>query len=159
MGDVAKVVAIYSAPFWRDHGWSGRAASRVGPLVEVHDLSGPRDEPPALFGFAPRAVLPPGADPATLEAPVLEQLVALFGPPAGEPVALRIQAWWTEPHTLPPDHPNTALQLLGHARLREPLMGGRLHLISTETSGQSPGHLDGALERADTVVNEVLKPG
>ncbi|MEM6496293.1 MAG: FAD-dependent oxidoreductase, partial [Pseudomonadota bacterium] len=33
----AKAVIVYEKPFWRENGLSGRIASRVGPLMEVHD--------------------------------------------------------------------------------------------------------------------------
>ena len=43
------------------------------------------------------------------------------------------------------------LRLFGHAVLRAPALDGRLQLISYETSGVSPGYLDGAVERAQAV--------
>ena len=41
-------------------------------------------------------------------------------------------------------------------RLREPLHQGRLHLVSTETSALAPGHMDGAVERAEVVARAVV---
>ena len=37
MASQVKVVAHYKEAFWREQGLSGRVASRVGPLVEIHD--------------------------------------------------------------------------------------------------------------------------
>ena len=45
MAAQAKAVAMYSEPFWRANGLSGRIASRLGPLVEVHDHSGKMGKP------------------------------------------------------------------------------------------------------------------
>ena len=155
MGDIAKVVATFEAPFWRSQGLSGRAASQDGPMVEMHELSGPHgNDPAALFGFVPRELSPGSRE--DLDSRVREQLRALFGAQA-EPRTLTLQAWWTEPETLPEGHSNGALKLLGHPALREPWLGGRLHLVSTETAAEHPGHLDGAVERA-TSVSEVLFP-
>ncbi|TNE84732.1 MAG: hypothetical protein EP330_28350 [Deltaproteobacteria bacterium] len=151
MADVAKVVATYRRPFWMDRGLSGRAASLVGPMSEVHDMSGPEHQPAALFGFVHRAHAS-----ADWEARARAQLVRLFGPEAGEPVAWHAKAWWTEPETAPllgGDDVNA----MGHPALRAPLFDGRVHLCSTETSGVSPGHLDGAVERAETVAAHLLE--
>ncbi|MFF6772420.1 hypothetical protein ACFY8W_02530 [Streptomyces sp. NPDC012637] len=51
MGAVAKVVAHYPIAFWCEAGLAGASVSRIGPLQEIHDMSGPGGEPAALFGF------------------------------------------------------------------------------------------------------------
>lgn len=68
---------------------------------------------------------------------------------------MHIAAWWEEPETAPADGAGQVQQLMGHPVLRAPLLGGRLHLCSTETSGVSPGHIDGAVERAEAVARAV----
>jgi monoamine oxidase len=138
MGTIAKCIGIFERPVWRDAGWSGRAFSRVGPMTEVHDLSS--DAGPALFGFVPQTN---GHD---LEQRVPAQFERLFGV---RPARLLLQRWWDEPYTTlggPEDQ-----RLFGHPFLRRPLLDGRLHLVSCETSGVSPGHLSGAVERAEAV--------
>ena len=55
MGTMAKAVVVYPEPFWRRQGLAGAAISHVGPLRELHDMSGPDGVPAALFGFAPLA--------------------------------------------------------------------------------------------------------
>ncbi|MDO3398169.1 FAD-dependent oxidoreductase, partial [Nocardioides sp. SOB44] len=57
MGQAAKVVAAYDTPFWRDAGLAGAGARRLGPVQELHDMSGPGGVPAAIFGFAPSALL------------------------------------------------------------------------------------------------------
>src|SRR6202012_5756596 len=41
MAGVTKIVACYAEPFWREQGLAGAAVSTMGPLREVHDMSGP----------------------------------------------------------------------------------------------------------------------
>ncbi|MEM7291565.1 MAG: FAD-dependent oxidoreductase, partial [Pseudomonadota bacterium] len=50
MATQAKVTILYDKPFWREKGLSGRVASRLGPLVEIHDHCGDAGLPAALFG-------------------------------------------------------------------------------------------------------------
>ena len=72
MGGTVNVVARYERPFWRDGGLAGSAFSHVGPLRQIHDVSGRGGEPAALFGFAQ-----PGPDaPAPERDAVLDQFVA-----------------------------------------------------------------------------------
>jgi monoamine oxidase len=146
MEETAKVVVRYPRRFWRDQGLSGRAFSRLGPLSEVHDLSGPEGDPAALFGFVPRALH--GED---WRDRVLTQLGRLFGPEAQAPDGIDAVAWWAEPWTSSPREGPADDTCLGHPRLRVPRLGGRLHLVATETASGSPGHLDGAVERAEAV--------
>ncbi len=151
MEDVAKVVVRYPRRFWTDRGLSGRAASRVGPLVEVHDLSGPGGTEPALFGFLPRPLYT-----ADWQERVLAQLVRLFGPGAERPDAVHHTAWWTEAYTSTARRQPQNDRLIGHPRLRTPLLDGRLHLISTETAAGRAGHMDGAVERAEAVARFLI---
>ncbi len=156
MGAVTKVVAVYPRPFWRDHGLAGAAISHLGPMREIHDMSGPDGMPAALFGFVPR----PPADPAALDDAVIEQLATLFGPAAARPVELLKADWRQEPDTSPPGVDRlTAYQTFGHELYLRPAVGGRLHWSSTETGRVAPGHVEGALEAAERVVGQILHDG
>jgi monoamine oxidase len=145
MGDIAKVVAVFERRFWADHGRSGRGASQRGPMVEIHDMSGSDGTPAALFGFVPKATASPD-----LEERVRAQFIRMFGARA-VPKEVVIERWW-QPFTAT-EQPSVNPGLLGHPALREPALGGRFHLISCETSGESPGHINGAVERALAVVD------
>ena len=97
MAPHAKVVIEYARPFWRARGLSGRIASRVGPMVEVHDHCGPHGEPAALFGFVgwpPRERKQLGAKLADA---VTAQLVRCFGSDAPAPARITIEDWAADP--------------------------------------------------------------
>lgn len=157
MGQAVKVVAVYDEPFWRRDGLAGAAASRPGPLQEIHDMSGPHGQPAALFGFAPAALI--GAD---ADRQVRDQLTRMFGPRAAEPRQLTIQNWSTEKWTNPapsqladPGASSPAAadySLFGHPYYQRPDLNGRLHWASTETATAYAGHVEGALEAAERTV-------
>ncbi len=150
MGQAVKVVAQFDEPFWRRDGLAGTAASRLGPMQEIHDMSGPDGQPAALFGFAPAALIQGDADQA-----VRDQMVRLFGPQAARPCQVTIQNWSTEEWTTPLAEPGSApsdYSLFGHTSYQRPALDGRLHWSSTETSRAYPGHVEGALEAAERTV-------
>ena len=157
MGSVIKVVVAYPRAFWRDDGLAGAAISHTGPMRELHDMSGPDGRSAALFGFMP--VVSPGTQPPTREA-IVAQLVDLFGPVAQDPSSIHIVDWRNEPYTSPP-----GVEMLrnygtyGHRAWDTPAFDGRLHWASTETSAVNPGHIDGALARAETIATRILERG
>ena len=157
MGAVAKVVAHYTYPFWRTDGLAGSAISHTGPLRELHDMSGPGGYPAALFGFVPAGSNRPAP---TVDA-VIGQLVRLFGPQAAAPTRVLVQDWSAESYTSPPGVESlNAYQFFGDPLYAQPALNGRLHWATTETAGESPGHIEGALaaaERAVTAVGAALR--
>ncbi|MEM9134174.1 MAG: NAD(P)/FAD-dependent oxidoreductase [Actinomycetota bacterium] len=149
MGATTKVVARYEQPFWRHRGLSGSAVSHVGPMRELHDMSGPDGDPAVLFGFAPGLTGAPTPD----EAAIRRQLGDLFGPDGAEPIELLIADWRHERATSPDGvEALGAYQTYGHELYRRPALGGRLHWASTETSPVAPGHIEGALAAAERAV-------
>lgn len=93
MAGQAKFVAVYDAPFWRDKGLSGDALSQLGPLVEIHDASAQQGSPCALFGFVGIPALQRLGRDEPLKAVAIEQLVRLFGEPAGHPLSVHFKDW------------------------------------------------------------------
>lgn len=153
MGAVTKVVVRYQQPFWRDQGLAGSGFSYVGPLREVHDMSGAEGMPAALFGF----VTAPRDAPAITRVAVVAQLTAMFGPGAAAPTEVIIQDWRDEQYTSPPDVEQlTDYQTFGHEAYSTPAMAGRLHWASTETARTSPGHVEGALQAADRTARFIM---
>ena len=156
MGNVIKTVVVYGRRFWKEAGYSGAALSQVGPMQEIHDLSGPGGEPAALFGFT--AGQRGAAAPS--EAAVVRQLVRLFGPAAADPVELIIQDWRGAKRTSPPDVEELLdYGLFGHPAYGQPALGGRLHWSSCETSSESGsmGHVEDALAAADRAATAILE--
>ena len=154
MGSVVKVVVSYPTAFWRDQGFAGAAISHVGPLRELHDMSGSGGQPAALFGFAP---MTRPDSPTPTESDVTAQLVEMFGPEAAATTSVHIEDWRAEKHTSPP-----LVELLrdygtyGHPAWDTPVLEGRLHWASTETSPVNPGHIDGALARAGKIASRII---
>ncbi len=145
MGVFAKVVVWYNHPFWREAGLAGAAFSHVGPMREVHDMSGPDGAPAALFGFVP---LQPGVPTPERDA-VLVQLIELFGPGAANPLGLELFDWRAEPFTSPPNADALGdYRTYGHRLYQQPALGGRLHWVASETAVDTPGHVQGALSAA-----------
>lgn len=161
MAAQAKVVVQYARPFWRDAGLSGRVASQVGPLVEVHDHSGPDGEPAALFGFVGVPAAVRRNNRASLKMAIIEQLVHCFGESAANPQSLHLQDWALErricadaDRTTSPSHPEVL-----PAAIRESAWDRHLHFAGAELSTVSPGLIEGALHAADTVVKAILRAG
>jgi monoamine oxidase len=148
MGAVTKVVAIYDSPFWRERGLAGSAMSHVGPLREIHDISDVNGSFGALFGFSRERIT---------EGAITAQLAELFGPEAETPRSIYIKDWSSSKFISPPGvHQLNDYQLFGSKVLREAHCGGRLFFASTETSVDSPGHIEGAFLAARRTANSIL---
>lgn len=157
MGGMTKVVARYATPFWREAGLAGACMSHAGPMREVHDMSGAHGSPAALFGFAPP--LAPDEPTVDREA-ILDQLRALFGSTAPEPVTLTIHDWRAERFTSPPGVERLqAYELFGDPLYAKPEMDGHVHWASTETAPAFPGHIEGALLAAARAVEAIAHSG
>jgi monoamine oxidase len=156
MGAMTKVVVRFQRAFWRDAGLAGAVVSHVGPMREIHDMSGAGGIPAALFGFVPPSAI--GA-PTVGPDQVLQQLAALFGPAMPEPTDVLVQDWRAEAHTSPADVERLqAYELFGHPVYLEPV-GGRVHWASTETAQEAPGHIEGALAAGTRAAGAILAGG
>ncbi|WP_340108862.1 flavin monoamine oxidase family protein [Pikeienuella sp. HZG-20] len=159
MAGHAKFVAVYDAPFWRASGLSGDAMSRRGPLVEIHDASGPDGAPAALFGFLGPAPAHRAHRADEIEAAALAQLARIFGAAAGAPTQTALQDWAFEPETateqdfIPPAaHPDYAAPFA-----RPGLWNGRLQFASTETAPEMGGYMEGALAAAERMAADIIE--
>ncbi|MFF9485528.1 FAD-dependent oxidoreductase [Streptomyces sp. NPDC014676] len=151
-GAAVKVVARYSTAFWREDGLAGAAFSRIGPLQEIHDMSGADGRPAALFGFAHARTVRPGFEDA-----VTAQLGACFGPAAASPEAVYVQDWSRETWTAPPSVQSLSdYSVFGHDFYQRPFLDGRLHWASTETATDHAGHIEGALHSGERAARAVL---
>lgn len=152
MAGQAKIVAVFARSFWRDAGLSGDAMSRRGPMVEIHDASGPTGTPGALFGFVGVPATQRVGQGAAIREAAVEQFARLFG--RVPPVAVELRDWADAPQTATPAdrepmfaHPDYGMPpRLAH------LWGGNLLLGSTEVAPDHGGFLEGALAQADHLV-------
>ncbi len=158
MAGQAKFVAMYPKAFWRAAGLSGAAMSQRGPMVEIHDASDARGEAAALFGFV-------GASPEyragvgreELQRQSLAQFTRLFGAQAASPLWSEVQDWAQEPLTATRAdlRPLTHHPTYQSAAVPDP-WADRVWLAGTERSPHYGGYLEGALDTAMRVVNDLL---
>lgn len=150
MGAVAKFVAVYERPFWRETGLSGDAMSRHGPMVEIHDASAMGGTPGALFGFLGVPVEHRATLRDQLADACLAQFGRLFGKAALTPVATHLADWAREPFTATDaDHqPLAAHPAYGPPPALSGLWDGHLKFVVTETAPEHGGFTEGALAAA-----------
>jgi monoamine oxidase len=173
MGNIVKVVVIYKQAFWQHAGLSGAAMSHIGPLREIHDMSGAHFETAALFGFVP---LGPDA-PVPQKMDIINQLVEIFGPEAASPLKVVIKDWRTDnQHTTDQriqgqriSSQGTTTETYGHPLYQVPVSNLKnnletnnleiscsIHWASTETAPVSPGHIEGALAAAERAIKAII---
>ncbi len=158
MGSVLKVNAIYSRPFWRNHGLSGAATSDTGPIRVTYDNSPPDGRPGVLVGFMEgddsRRFY--GASRSVRRAAALRSLARYFGSQALHPVGYVDMAWAQEPYTrgaYGSFNPPGVLTSL-HDASSEPV--GALHFAGADTAPLWPGYMDGAIRSGERAAAEVL---
>lgn len=158
MAPHAKVVVFYDTAFWRETGLSGRIASQVGPLVEVHDHSGPEGTPAALFGFSGVPALARAQAGEQFIAAIEQQLQRCFGDDAPKPTQILVKDWAFDPCTTTEAdrngsgaHPPVLSKLV-----RQSHCNGSLWFAGSETSAISAGLIEGGLARADEIASQIL---
>ena len=157
MATQAKVTVLYDRPFWREAGLSGRVASRLGPMVEMHDHCGEDGQPAALFGFVG---WPPNLrQQRDLRSDLVDQLVRCFGEQAAAYRQLEIRDWTIRATICArrdletaPSHP---LRL--DSTMRQGHCDGGLFFAVAETASDSPGLIDGALKAGHRAARQCLQ--
>jgi monoamine oxidase len=158
MGWTIKVNVVYDEPFWRADGLAGQANSDVRPLGTVFDNTPPAGRPGVLVGFLEGAHAHAAAGLGEKERRdlVVADLVAYFGPKAGDPAAYLELDWAAEEYSRGCygafATPGT-LTRYGRS-LRPPI--GPLHWAGTETAMRWAGYMDGAAESGLRAAREVI---
>ncbi len=160
-GTVAKCLAVYERPFWREQGLSGQALSVAGPTRILFDNSPPDASRGVLLGFLEgRNARDLGEwAPEARRRAVLDCFTRVFGAQAAEPLEYIEQRWAEEEWTrgcygcyLPPG------AWTAHGQwLTRPI--GRVHWAGAETASVWAGYMDGAVrsgERAAAAVHAQL---
>jgi len=157
-GSVAKCMAVYERPFWRDKGLSGQATSDIGPVRTTFDNSPADGSPGVMLAFlegdhARRAGL---LDPDERRRQVLDCFVRFFGPEAAEPTGYIERSWAEEEWTRGcyGCSMSTGAWTAFGAALRKPV--GPIHWAGSETATVWSGYMDGAVQSGERAAAEVL---
>ncbi|MCB8943231.1 MAG: FAD-dependent oxidoreductase [Ardenticatenaceae bacterium] len=160
MSGHAKFFAVYERPFWRTKSLCGSAMSHLGPLAEIHDASPHSGTVGCLFGFAgldahKRAEL----GQTEFIRLATQQLAAIFGAEAANPIEVYFQDWSREDFTAATAdrqpqtrHPDYGLTL----NLNEPWQE-KLAFIATETAYSNGGLVEGALASGLAYAQQISK--
>jgi monoamine oxidase len=157
-GTVAKAVAVYESPFWREAGLSGESID-PGHLLSLTMDTSPADE---SRGVLTALAYGPDARAFTMLAAAERRRLALagfaerFGPQAAEPYAYVEQDWVAEELSRGGYMSHYACGVLttyGRA-LTAPC--GRIHWAGSETATTSHGSIDGAIRSGERAAAEVL---
>jgi monoamine oxidase len=158
-GTVAKCMAIYDEPFWREQGLSGQATSVAGPVKVMFDNSPPSGRPGVLLGFLEgnqARELGQWEASARRDA-VVGCFARVFGERAARPRDYVEQLWAEEEWTrgcygcyMPPGGWVT----FGRA-LRPP--AGRIHWAGAETATVWNGYMDGAIQSGQRAASATIE--
>ena len=144
MGALSKAYVAYDEPFWRADGLSGEALTDTGAVFITFDLSTSADGPGIMLAFCDPHTFD-DFDIETRRSRVLEQLVAMYGDKAANPIDYADHCWGTE--SFAPGGPNPAVAPFATtsygSALTEP--HGRVHWAGSETAGAWAGCMNGAV--------------
>jgi monoamine oxidase len=159
MGDVAKVHAVYDAPFWREQGLSGQATVYGTPDVGVVFDNSPADGRAGVlvaFVYADRLRRWAGRTADERRAEVLTTFTTLFGPAAADPRHYTEKIWpedpWARGGYAASPAPGAWFEHGEHG-WREPC--GRIHWAGSETASVWNGYIDGAISSGKRAAGEI----
>lgn len=158
MGSVVKMGLVYSEPFWRKQKLSGAVWSIPGPVNVCYDTTPENGSRGVLsvLSVAGSADELGALSPDQRRKAVVECLALHLGPEAKDPQEYFDLVWHEEIYsgggysvTLPPGAFSEGPEVF-----RTP--EGRVHFAGSETARSHPGYMEGALESAERVTEEVL---
>ncbi|MEL6649362.1 MAG: NAD(P)/FAD-dependent oxidoreductase [Bacteroidota bacterium] len=154
MGESIKVALHFAEPFWRADHLSGTIMSNVGPVPEMYDHADVFDERFALKGFLNGAYHAAGF--AERKAVVLRQLRKYYGDQVEQHLDYTEAVWREEVFTFAP-YQDSILphQFNGAEVYRQAYWDGKLYLAGAETAADFPGYMDGAVQSAAWVAEQV----
>ncbi|MBL4750756.1 MAG: FAD-dependent oxidoreductase [Amylibacter sp.] len=158
MGGQAKFVAVYDRPFWREKGLSGDAMSRRGPLGEIHDATDPKTGLGALFGFVGVPAAGRMGQGEVVKSAAVAQLGRIFGAQALTPKQVFYHDWAQAVETASDldAQPMNGHPFYGLPDVLSGLWESRLRMGSTEVAAQFGGFLEGALEIAENLAQDLI---
>ncbi|MGO9392488.1 flavin monoamine oxidase family protein [Rhodoblastus sp.] len=161
MAAMAKAVATYEKPVWREAGQSGNAfvSHEQAVFDEIFDACDADGRAGALGGFL--ALGPELRQSFQVGLPLLmqSQMEQVFGDALVERES-HFQDWATEEATcsaLDRENGREEHKSAAHPVLRRALWAGKLHLAGSETAARQAGYMEGALEAARRVSRDILR--
>lgn len=155
MGESIKFALTCEVPFWRNKGVSGTVFSNTGPVTEMYDHSDFKNKCFALKGFLNGTYYSLSVEER--KQMILEQLGRYYGENAHTFSGYYEKVWIQDQCTYAPyrDHilPH---QNNGSNLYRQSFLNGRLLISGSETAGEFPGYMDGAVGSAREIA-EILK--
>ncbi|MEJ7876619.1 MAG: FAD-dependent oxidoreductase, partial [Solirubrobacterales bacterium] len=157
-GNLIKVTAVYSEPFWREDGLSGEGVSLDGPVTITFDNTPPGETPGVLVGFVGGSDAPgySALPEAGRRDVALGAFARLFGPQALGAEEFLERDWlaaeWSRGGPVSNLGPG-ALTRHGRA-LREP--AGPIHFAATEYAARWCGYMDGAVRSGEAAAAAIL---
>ncbi|MFE6864444.1 flavin monoamine oxidase family protein [Nocardia sp. NPDC057668] len=157
MGRIAKFLAVYERPFWREDGLSGQVVGDGTPIDVTYESYGQGHH--ILMGFiSADAMADLDARPdRDLVETGLESLVRYFGPRArSEAVDYGFKKWDNDPYSWGGPTATTRPGILTRfgPALRAPV--GDIHWAGTETADYWQGYMDGAIRSGERAAREIL---
>lgn len=158
MGSIAKAIAIYPTPFWRNSNYTAQVVSDSGTVKTTFDNSPHNATYGALMGFIEADDIRKldDASDVTIQNLVRQDYINYFGPQAANPQSWVIQRWDNEEFSrggpvavAPPG----VLTLYGPA-LKQRI--GNIHFAGTESSDYWIGYMDGAIRSGQRAAKEVI---
>jgi monoamine oxidase len=157
-GAIAKCMAVYERPFWRDDGLTGETLNDRGPVTLTFDNTPLEGLPGVILGFVG------GSDawefgrrsPQERRRSVIECFTRLFGAQAASPDEYLEQDWTNEPWSYggPTSLMAPGVWTAFGPALREPV--GRIHWAGTETATVWCGYMEGAVRSGERAADEIL---
>jgi len=154
MGESIKVGLRYAQPFWKDQKTGGTIFSNVGPIPEMYDHSNYENTHYSLVGFM-NGAYGIATKEHRLEL-ILNQLRKYYGPKVDEYLSYEEAVWSTESFTYTPyDQPLLPHQNNGHSVFRMPYLNNQLFIAGSETAPNFPGYMEGAIQSAYWVSQQI----
>jgi monoamine oxidase len=155
MEDSIKVALTYKQPFWQKENLSGTLFSNTGPVTEFYDHCNLDRTKYALCGFINSSLRQLSA--VERREHVMQQLKSVFGEQALDFMDYKECVWSQEANTFEAsDQGHFPHQNNGHPIFRQSFFEDKLLIASAESAPQFPGYMDGAVQAADRVAQEII---
>ncbi len=156
MGDSIKAGLSFDQKLWIGKNRSGTIFSNVGPINEMYDHSNFEDTLFALKGFLNESCYTM-TKKERLKL-ILNQLEKYYGTPVNDFLSYEEMVWKNEPFTsLGSLEHLLAHQNNGHAVYQKSYLDNSLFIAGTETSNSYGGYMEGAVNSAKFIYNQMSK--